>query len=39
VNLKINEPEGSERPPRKEREERVEGEKKTLDEVVGDIQI
>lgn len=34
VNLKINEPEGSERPARK-----VEGEKKTLDEVVGDIQI
>ena len=36
VNLKINEPEGSERPARKEREE---GEKKTLDEVVGDIEI
>ncbi len=40
VNLKINEPEGSDRPARKERgEEREEGEKKTLDEVVGDIQI
>ena len=34
VNLKINEPEGSERPRRSS-----EGEKKTLDEVVGDIQI
>jgi uncharacterized protein len=34
VNLKINEPEGSERPARKQ-----EGEQKTLDEVVGDIQI
>lgn len=34
VNLKINEPEGSERPAQKE-----EGEQKTLDEVVGDIQI
>ncbi|XLQ20343.1 MAG: KH domain-containing protein [Candidatus Moraniibacteriota bacterium] len=35
VNLKINEPEGSERPaPKKE-----ESEQKTLDEVVGDIEI
>ncbi len=34
VNLKINEPEGSDRPRRN-----AEGEKKTLDEVVGDIQI
>jgi predicted RNA-binding protein YlqC (UPF0109 family) len=34
VNLKINEPEGSERP-----RKNGEGEKKTLDEVVGDIQI
>ncbi|PID52297.1 MAG: RNA-binding protein [Candidatus Moraniibacteriota bacterium] len=34
VNLKINEPEGSERPEKKE-----EGDQKTLDEVVGDIQI
>lgn len=42
VNLKINEPEGSDRPARKEREDRgdrEEGEQKTLDEVVGDIQI
>lgn len=50
VNLKINEPEGSERPPRKEREESSEHDAprdekpsepthKTLDEVVGDIQI
>ncbi|MEA3322788.1 MAG: KH domain-containing protein [Patescibacteria group bacterium] len=41
VNLKINEPEGSDRPARKEREEADSGEKeqKTLDEVVGDIQI
>lgn len=38
VNLKINEPEGSERPPRVDREP-VTQEKKTLDEVVGDIQI
>ncbi len=35
VNLKINEPEGSERPERKEAGE----QQKTLDEVVGDIQI
>lgn len=34
VNLKINEPEGSERPEKKE-----ESDQKTLDEVVGDIQI
>ncbi len=34
VNLKINEPEGSERPQKKE-----DNEQKTLDEVVGDIQI
>ena len=34
VNLKINEPEGSERPQKKE-----ESDQKTLDEVVGDIQI
>lgn len=34
VNLKINEPEGSDRPRRN-----GDGEKKTLDEVVGDIQI
>ena len=36
VNLKINEPEGSDRPAPKEKED---GEQKTLDEVVGDIQI
>jgi len=35
VNLKINEPEDSERPAKKEAGE----EKKTLDEVVGDIEI
>jgi predicted RNA-binding protein YlqC (UPF0109 family) len=36
VNLKINEPEGSERPaPKRD----AESEKKTLDEVVGDIEI
>ncbi|MEN8252717.1 MAG: KH domain-containing protein [Patescibacteria group bacterium] len=35
VNLKINEPEGSERPARKEEP----SEQKTLDEVVGDIEI
>jgi len=35
VNLKINEPEGSERPAKKEAGD----EKKTLDEVVGDIEI
>jgi uncharacterized protein len=34
VNLKINEPEGSERKPREAREER-----KTIDEVVGDINV
>lgn len=48
VNLKINEPEGSDRPPREPREERVERppvtekpaeEKKTLDDVMNDIQI
>lgn len=48
VNLKINEPEGSERPPREPRESReasapvapaVPEEKKTLDEVMNDIQI
>lgn len=55
VNLKINEPEGSERPPREPRENRessysapmasapvaptVPEEKKTLDEVMNDIQI
>ncbi len=41
VNLKINEPEGSERPARKEEGGAEEGEKeqKTLDEVVGDIEI
>jgi len=38
VNLKINEPEGSERPERAQREP-ITNEKKTLDEVVGDIQI
>ncbi len=37
VNLKINEPEGSERPKKKEKSE--ETPKKTLDEVVGDIEI
>ncbi len=36
VNLKINEPEGSERP---ERPAEPTAEKKTLDEVVGDIHI
>lgn len=51
VNLKINEPEGSERPPREPREFRTERterpaaseekkeEKKTLDDVMNDIQI
>lgn len=51
VNLKINEPEGSERPPREPRESRentfsspvasapVVEEKKTLDDVMNDIQI
>lgn len=53
VNLKINEPEGSERPPREPREtsapvreeqhiehaERAPEEKKTLDDVMNDIQI
>lgn len=48
VNLKINEPEGSERRPRESREERVERpvtpeekveEKKTLDDVMNDIQV
>lgn len=48
VNLKINEPEGSERPPREPRESRNEvrderpaapEEKKTLDDVMNDIQI
>jgi hypothetical protein len=47
VNLKINEPEGSERPPRESREasapiehvERAPEEKKTLDDVMNDIQI
>lgn len=49
VNLKINEPEGSERPPRESREVREERpaapaeekkeEKKTLDDVMNDIQI
>lgn len=52
VNLKINEPEGSERPPREPREHRSEvrevvresapqapEEKKTLDDVMNDIQI
>ncbi len=38
VNLKINEPEGSERPKRKERSSES-SPKKTLDEVVGDIEI
>lgn len=38
VNLKINEPEGSERPPREERPV-VQEEKKTLDDVMNDIQI
>ncbi len=38
VNLKINEPEGSERPKRKEKSFE-ESPKKTLDEVVGDIEI
>ncbi|MCK4636131.1 MAG: KH domain-containing protein [Candidatus Moranbacteria bacterium] len=36
VNLKIDEPEGSERPARRENRD---GEKKTLSEVVDDIQI
>lgn len=50
VNLKINEPEGSERPPRAERAERTEQpriehaerapeEKRSLDDVMNDIQI
>ncbi len=39
VNLKINEPEGSQRPARKEQSEEGEKEQKTLDEVVGDIEI
>ncbi len=47
VNLKINEPEGSDRPPREPREFRTERterpaapeEKKTLDDVMNDIQI
>jgi hypothetical protein len=49
VNLKINEPEGSERPPREPRESRdtrpaspslaAPEEKKTLDDVMNDIQI
>lgn len=50
VNLKINEPEGSERPPRAERAERAEQpriehverapeEKRSLDDVMNDIQI
>lgn len=49
VNLKINEPEGSERPPRAERDPRREQpsekpergpeEKKTLDDVMNDIKI
>lgn len=48
VNLKINEPEGSERRPRESREERTERpsaseekteEKKTLDDVMNDIQV
>ncbi len=38
VNLKINEPEGSERPKRKERSSES-SPKKTLDEVVSDIEI
>ena len=47
VNLKINEPEGSDRPPREPRESRemrterpaAPEEKKTLDDVMNDIQI
>ncbi len=40
VNLKINEPEGSERPQREEEKPATEeAPKKTLDEVVGDIEI
>lgn len=43
VNLKINEPEGSERPPREHREESAAPaapeEKKTLDDVMNDIRI
>lgn len=38
VNLKINEPEGSERPPKEEKSSQ-EAPQKTLDEVVGDIEI
>ena len=37
VNLKINEPEGSERKPREDREPRE--ERKSIDEVVGDMSI
>ncbi len=39
VNLKINEPEGSERPQRENNQPAESSEKKTLDQVVGDIQI
>lgn len=39
VNLKINEPEGSERPQRKTKSFEDSPKKKTLDEVVGDIEI
>lgn len=39
VNLKINEPEGSERGMRAERSEERPAEKKSLDEVMSDIQI
>ncbi len=40
VNLKINEPEGSERGERRERNvEKVENEKKSIDEVVSDINV
>ncbi len=40
VNLKINEPEGSERPPRREegREERREEPEKSIDDIVNDIK-
>ncbi len=43
VNLKINEPEGSERPPREPREAReerpAEEEKRSLDDVMNDIKL
>lgn len=42
VNLKINEPEGSERPRREDRRERSEApveEKKSVDEIVGEIDV